>query len=437
MDQLTTDLLQSAASGSSTPAAWFATVFVAFMVVSYGLRLWLASRQIRHVAGHRDEVPAQFCERIAVSAHHKAADYTIAKVRLGMVDALISALVLIGLTLFGGIQWINQSLVQHLGGGMVYELALVFAVIAVGSIVDLPLGWYRQFRLEERFGFNRMTLRLWWLDMAKGAVVGALIGLPLLGAVLWLMHEAGVYWWFWAWTLFVGFNFLLLVLYPTVIAPLFNKFTPLAEGALKDRIEALLARCGFRAAGLFVMDGSKRSAHGNAYFTGLGAAKRIVFFDTLITRLADTEVEAVLAHELGHFKLRHIWRRIVLQFAMSLGFFALLGWLATRAWFYQGLGVMPSLTAANDALALVLFGLTVPVFTFVFAPIGSWMSRRHEYQADAFAARHSDARALVEALVKLYEDNASTLTPDPVYSAFYDSHPSAALRVARLQSLPT
>ncbi len=427
------NLLSTMPAGPSSAAPlYFAAIFLTFVVVSYAVRMWLAARQIRYVVAHRDAVPAQFAQAISADAHRKAADYTVAKVRLGMVDALLGVVVLLGFTVLGGVDLIHRTLVTTLGPGFLTQLALVVAVMIVGAVIDLPLGWYRQFRLEERFGFNRMTLKLWLVDMIKGAIIGAIIGLPLLAAVLWLMARAGSLWWLWAWGLFVAFNFLVMILFPTVIAPWFNKFVPLEEGALKARIEALLARCGFRSSGLFVMDGSKRSSHGNAYFTGFGAAKRIVFFDTLITRLAEGEVEAVLAHELGHFKRRHIWKRMGVTFALSLGFFALLGWLATQPWFYQGLGVSPSLIAANDALALVLFMLALPVFTFLFAPIGSWASRKHEFEADAFAAEQTDARDLVSALVKLYQDNAATLTPDPVYSAFYDSHPPAAVRVAHL-----
>ena len=415
-------------------ATTFALLFVVMLVATHALRLWLASRQVRHVARHRDAVPAQFAARIALDAHRKAADYTVAKTHLGMVDALLGAVVLLGFTLLGGLDALSRWLVVALDGGFVYQLALVAAVAAIGGLLDLPLGWYRQFRLEARFGFNRMTLRTWLADIVKGMMLGAVIGLPLLAAVLWLMGRAGPGWWWWAWALFVGFQFLILVLYPTVLAPWFNKFTPLEEGVLKDRIEALLGRCGFRADGLFVMDGSRRSAHGNAYFTGLGAAKRIVFFDTLIERLTAGEIEAVLAHELGHYKHRHVWKRMAWSIAMSLVFFALLGWLARQAWFYQGLGVTPALAAPNDALALVLFMLVLPVFTFLFAPVGAWVSRRHEFEADAYAVAQTNAASLTGALVKLYQDNAATLTPDPLHSAFYDTHPPAALRVARVEA---
>nr|WP_235839908.1 M48 family metallopeptidase [Derxia lacustris] len=404
-------------------------------MASFGLRQWLALRQIRHVARHADAVPALFADRLPLDAHRKAAAYTVARVRLGMLDGLIGALLLLGLTLFGGIGALHLWLLDWLGTGLGQQLALVGAVLALGSAVDLPLAWYRQFRLEQRFGFNRMTLGLWLADLVKATALGLVLGAPLLAALLWLMNAAGERWWLWAWALWSGFNLLLLVIFPTVIAPLFNKFVPLDNEALKTRIEALMARCGFASKGLFVMDGSKRSSHGNAYFTGFGRARRIVFFDTLIERLAPVEVEAVLAHELGHFKLRHVTRRMLSGFAISFGVFALLGWLAQKSWFYLGLGVTPMLDSSNAALALLLFFLAMPVFGFAFGPVGSWLSRRDEFAADAFAARQSDAHALISALVKLYEDNASTLTPDPLYSAWHDSHPPAPLRIARLAAL--
>jgi STE24 endopeptidase len=313
---------------------------------------------------------------------------------------------------------------------MTFQLALLVAFAAVSGVLDLPFDYYRQFVLEQRFGFNKMTLALWLADMVKGALLGAVIGLPLIWVVLTLMQKTGALWWLYAWLVWSGFQLLMMVLYPTVIAPLFNKFTPLDDDSLKGRIEALMQRVGFASKGLFVMDGSKRSAHGNAYFSGFGANKRIVFFDTLLTRLAPQEIEAVLAHELGHFKLRHIIKRIALMFAVSLGFLALLGYLKTQVWFYQGLGVDPAF--ASDAMALILFMLVLPVFTFVLSPLTSISSRKHEFEADAFAATHTDARDLVAALVKMYEDNASTLTPDPLHSAFYDSHPPASVRIRQL-----
>jgi STE24 endopeptidase len=412
----------------------FTYLFVAALALSVAIRFWLATRQIRHVASHRDRVPADFAQRIPIAAHQRAADYTIARVRLGMIESVVGSAVLVAFTLLGGLQWLHGQLSSALAGWpFARQIAFVVCVALAGAIVDLPLAWYRQFRLEQRFGFNRMTPGLWIADLAKGTAVTALLGIPLLAAVLWLMQRAGESWWLWAWLVWVAFNLCVLVLYPTVIAPLFNKFEPLAEGPVRSRVEALLARCGFASRGVFVMDGSRRSAHGNAYFTGLGKSKRIVFFDTLLQRLTAEEVEAVLAHELGHFKRRHILKRIALSFALSLAGLWLLGWLAGRPWFYQGLGV--TVGADREAVALVLFFLALPVFTFVLQPIASLASRRHEFEADAYAAQQSRPQELVSALVKLYEDNASTLTPDPVHSAFYDSHPPASQRIGRLNRL--
>jgi STE24 endopeptidase len=411
----------------------FSVLFVVFLLLTLGLRYWLAGRHIRHVLRHRAQVPAEFAEKIPLSAHQKAADYTVAKTRFGLAGALWNTLVLTGFTLLGGLQALSTALLQATGPGMVHQILLVVAFAVVSGALDLPFSYYRQFVLEERFGFNKMTLRLWVVDAVKGALVGAVIGLPLLWVVLTLMDRTGALWWLYAWLVWSGFQLLMMVLYPTVIAPLFNKFTPLTDDKLKDRIEGLMTRVGFAAKGLFVMDGSKRSAHGNAYFSGFGANKRIVFFDTLLSRLAPAEIEAVLAHELGHFKLKHIVKRIAVLFALSLAFLALLGWLKTQVWFYTGLGVMPLLGQSNDAMALLLFSLVLPVFTFPFSPLTSITSRKHEFEADAFAASHSDARDLVSALVKMYEDNASTLTPDPIHSAFYDSHPPASVRIRQLR----
>jgi STE24 endopeptidase len=411
----------------------FSLLFIVFFVLTLILRFWLAGRQLRHVLAHRASVPAEFAEKISLDAHQKAADYTVAKTRFGMVSLLFSSTVLIGFTLLGGLQWLSQTLFALTGAGMVFQLALLVAFMAVSGLLDLPFDYYRQFVLEQRFGFNKMSVKLWLADMAKGVLLGAAIGLPLIWVVLTLMERAGPLWWFYAWLVWSGFQLLLMVLYPTVLAPLFNKFTPLADDSLKARIEGLMQRVGFASKGLFVMDGSKRSAHGNAYFSGFGANKRIVFFDTLLARLAPQEIEAVLAHELGHFKLRHIVKRIVVMFAISLGFLALLGYLKEQVWFYTGLGVDPILGASNDAMALILFMLVLPVFTFLLSPLTSISSRKHEFEADAFAATHTDARDLVSALVKMYEDNASTLTPDPLHSAFYDSHPPATVRIAQLK----
>jgi STE24 endopeptidase len=410
----------------------FSVLFVTFFVLTLALRFWLASRHIRHVARHRAQVPAEFAAKIPLAAHQKAADYTVAKTRLGLVTLLSGGVVLIGFTLLGGLQALSGALLHLTGPGMLHQMALVVAFAVISGALDLPFEYYRQFVLEQRYGFNKMTVGLWLADMAKGALVGAVVGLPLLWVVLALMDKTGALWWLYAWLVWSGFQLLMMVLYPTLIAPLFNKFTPLADDSLKSRIEGLMARAGFASKGLFVMDGSKRSAHGNAYFSGFGANKRIVFFDTLLARLAPQEIEAVLAHELGHFKLRHIVKRITLMFALSLGFLALLGYLKGQAWFYTGLGVAPSMGASNDGMALILFVLVLPIFTFVLSPLSSITSRKHEFEADAFAARHTDSRDLVSALVKMYEDNASTLTPDPLHSAFYDSHPPASVRIRHL-----
>lgn len=417
----------------------FTAVFLLALTLSVCAKLWLAARQTRHVQRHRGAVPERFAERVTLPAHQKAADYTIAKTRLGVLEMLAGKAFLIVLTLLGGLQWLQTTLRGQLGDSLAplwLQVALVLVVVLISSLLDLPFSFYRQFKLEARFGFNTMTLKLFLADLLKGTLIGALLGIPLLAAVLALMSAAGQWWWLYAWLVWVGFNLLVLVLYPTVIAPLFNKFEPLTDVELKSRIDALLARCGFTAKGVFVMDGSKRSAHGNAYFTGFGAAKRIVFFDTLLARLTPAEIEAVLAHELGHFKKKHIAKRIAWSFALSLAGLALLGWLAQQTWFYIGLGVEPALAGGNGGLALILFMFVLPLFTFPLAPLASRASRKHEYEADAFAAQQADPGDLVRALVKLYQDNAATLTPDPLHSVFYDSHPPAALRIGRLDALP-
>ncbi|HCE07535.1 MAG TPA: peptidase M48 [Oxalobacteraceae bacterium] len=410
----------------------FSVLFIGFLILTVALRFWLASRHIRHVLAHRSAVPSQFAEKVSLAAHQKAADYTVAKTKSGLLTLLVSTAVLIGFTLFGGLQWLSTTMVHFTGRGMGYQIALLVAFVLISGAIDLPFEYYRQFVLEQRFGFNKMTRGLFFADMAKGILLGAAIGLPLIWVILTLMEKSGGLWWFYAWLVWSGFQLLMLVLYPSVIAPLFNKFTPLTDDSLRSRIEKLMQRVGFASKGLFVMDGSKRSAHGNAYFSGFGAAKRIVFFDTLLARLAPQEIEAVLAHELGHFKLKHIVKRIAVMFGISLAFLALLGYLKTQVWFYTGLGVEPMLLASNDAMALILFALVLPVFTFLFSPLNSVTSRKHEFEADAFAAKYTDAQDLVSALVKLYEDNASTLTPDPVHSAFYDSHPPATVRINKL-----
>jgi len=415
----------------SASLLWSA-VFCLLLAAGLLTRLWLAGRQMRHVAQHRAAVPAAFAERIGLAAHQKAADYTIAKTRLGLLEGSLGAAILIGWTLLGGLHALNQALTLWLGPGLVQQLALLAAFMAIGALLELPLSWYRSFRLEQHYGFNRLTPRLWLADGLKGVLIGAALGLPLAALLLWLMDRAGSTWWLWTWGVWMGFNLLLLLLYPTLIAPLFNRFEPLQDPALKTRIEALLTRCGFQAKGLFVMDGSKRSAHANAYFTGFGPAKRVVFFDTLLQQLAPGEIDAVLAHELGHFKRRHILQRLALLAGLSLAAFALLGWLAQQLWFYTGLGVIPSLTQPNSALALILFLSVLPLLGFFVTPLLSAWSRRHEFEADAFAAEHADRRDLASALLKLYQDNASTLTPDPLYVRFYYSHPPAGQRLERL-----
>lgn len=412
----------------------FTLLFAAAILAMVGTKLWLATRQIRFVAAHRGAVPAQFRDTIPLTAHQRAADYTVARTRLTMLQIVASAVLLIALTLFGGVGAIDHALRGWLGGGYGQQILLIAAVLLITSAVEIPFDYVRQFGIEGRFGFNRMTRKLFFADLARNTAVGALLGLPLLFVVLWLMNRAGPLWWLWTWIVWVAFQMLVLVLYPSFIAPLFNKFEPLGDEALRTRIEGLMKRCGFAAKGLFVMDGSRRSAHGNAYFTGFGAAKRIVFFDTLLARLSGSEIEAVLAHELGHFKRRHIVKRMLVTFVLSLALLALLGWLAGRTWFYTGLGALPSMAGSNAGLALTLFFLAVPVFLFFVTPLSSMSSRKHEFEADAFAASQTDRQDLVNALVKLYEDNASTLTPDPVYTAFYYSHPPASQRIDRLLS---
>lgn len=415
------------------PAAQLlAQLLLAAILLTTGLRLWLATRHLRHVQSHAGAVPQAFSGAIPLDAHRKAADYTAARVRLGRINVAVDALLLAVFTLGGGLQWLyDVAALAFAPGGYAHGLALFALVSLVSGAVDLPFSVYRVFAIEQRFGFNKMTPALFVADLVKGMVIAAAIGAPLLLLVLWLMDAMGGLWWLWVWAVWLAFNVLAMVLYPTLIAPLFNKFSPLDDAGLKARIEALLARCGFRSSGLFVMDGSKRSSHGNAYFTGFGAAKRIVFFDTLIARLAPTEIEAVLAHELGHYKHRHIVKRIALLAAASLALLALLGWLIGEPWFYAGLGMQ----AQGTAPALILFSLVLPVFLFPLSPVTSWISRSAEFEADAYAAKQTNAGDLISALVKLYRDNAATLTPDPLYSTFYDSHPPAALRVARLRLL--
>ena len=408
----------------------FTVVFLAALALSTGLRLWLDLRHLRHVRAHREQVPADFFGRIELVDHRKAADYTAAKVRIGLAEIVVDALVLLALTLGGVLGWIDQALRDGLGSGYLHGLALFACAGLLGFVIGLPASLYRTFGIEARFGFNKLTVPLWLADLAKGAALTVLIGGPLLLAVLWLMDAMGKNWWFYVWLVWLATNLLILFLYPTVIAPLFNKFTPLEDAALKQRIEALLARCGFASSGLFVMDGSKRSAHGNAYFTGFGRSKRIVFFDTLLEKLAPQEIEAVLAHELGHFRHRHVIKRIALSAALSLAFLWLLGQIIDQPWFFDGLKV----GAGGTAMGLLLFSMVLPVFLFPLAPLTSSLSRKHEFEADAYAAQQTAAGDLITALVKLYRDNAATLTPDPLHSLFHDSHPPASQRIARLHS---
>jgi STE24 endopeptidase len=412
-------------------------VFAAAIAVSFCLKTWLAWRQMRHVAVHRGAVPAAFAGTVSLEAHQKAADYTLARGRFGLIGLAVGSAVLLVWTLLGGLDTLNEFLreaVQPRWGSMAYQLALLGAVAAIGSVIEFPLDAWSTFRIEQRFGFNRMTWKLYLIDAVKGALVGVAIGAPIAALVLWIMGAAGAWWWLWAWAAWVGFQLLMLVLYPTMIAPIFNKFSPLPDESLAQRVSALMARCGFRAKGLFVMDGSKRSAHSNAYFTGLGASKRVVFFDTLLARLSPDELEAVLAHELGHFKLKHVPKRMFGMFALSLAALALLGWLAQQQWFYTGLGVAPNIGGVpNDALALLLLIFALPPFAFLVTPLMAALSRKHEFEADAYACAQASGRDLAQALVKLHEDNAGTLTPDPLYARFYYSHPPAAERLAALK----
>jgi len=410
----------------------FATLFLAALVTATGLRLWLASRHVRHIQANRGMVPAAFSNDIELAAHQKAADYSSAKTRLNMKAMAFDAAVLLILTFGGGLQAIDNLAASFFTTGILRGVAFVAMLTIALSVIELPFDLYRTFGIESRFGFNKMTLGMFFGDLAKHAAVGAILGLPLLFAVLWLMAGMGELWWLYVWLVAVVFMLFVQFIAPSVIAPLFNKFVPMQDGEMKTRIENLIARCGFTSSGLFVMDGSKRSSHGNAYFTGFGKSKRIVFFDTLLSRLDIAEIEAVLAHELGHFRMRHVIKRLVLMAVFALVFFFLLGLLKNQAWFYQGLNVG---YPATDAMTLTLFFMVMPVFSFLLQPLLAMYSRKHEFEADQYAAKFTPARDLVHALVKLYKDNASTLTPDPLHSAYYDSHPPAAIRIARLEQL--
>ena len=427
-----TELFTSASASLTTTL-----VFALALSVSLMLKFWLATRQIRHVATNRNVVPTAFAAKVTLHAHQKAADYTVTKVRFGLIELAWGAAIALCWTLLGGLWLLNQLLVDWMGTGVAQQVALLAAFIAINGLLDLPFTLYQTFVIEERFGFNKTSFALWLQDFGKSLVLGAVIGLPLVALVVWMMGATGPWWWLWVWGVWMGFNLLMLLVYPTWIAPLFNKFQPLKDPDIQARVTQLMARCGFQSKGFYVMDGSKRSAHANAYFTGFGASKRVVFYDTLLAQLAPSEVDAVLAHELGHFKHRHVIKRMVVMFGISLLGFFVLGWVSHQAWFFTGLGVAPNLNGANDALALLLFMLVLPLMGTFMGPLMAQMSRRDEFEADAYAVQQTSGTALSSALLRLFEDNASTLTPDPIYVKFYYSHPPATERLARLQTPAT
>ena len=419
----------------------FTIIFLLTLVSAVSIRVWLATRHIRYVHTHRNSVPENFSSQISLDAHQKAADYTCAKTRLNYANICLDTLLLLILTLGGGLNALNSFWSNWFSAPLLQGMIFILGTVLLMGLVEIPINYYRTFVIEKKFGFNKMTHSMFFVDLIKQGLLGILLGLPLLFGALWLMEKTGANWWLYVWLMWVGFNLIILSVYPTWIAPLFNKFTPLEDASLKARIEQLMQKCGFKSSGLFVMDGSRRSSHGNAYFTGFGKNKRIVFFDTLLSHLNPPEIEAVLAHELGHFKRNHVIKRILLTFTMSLVFLWLLGYLMNQDWFYQGLGVFSSnealanISSHSTAMALLLFFLVMPTFTFLFQPLSSLYSRKHEFEADAYAVEKASANDLIQALVKLYQDNAATLTPDPLHSAFYDSHPPASVRIARLQNL--
>ena len=409
----------------------FTTVFLSFLAASVLVRLWLSQRQISHIQAHHDNVPAAFADRISLEDHRRAADYSCSNLRVGRIMLGWETLLLLLWTLGGGINLVDQWL-----GGLGYPalitgIGVIFTLTLISSVLDLPFSLYHTFVIEERFGFNKTTLSTWFVDMLKTTLLVVLLGVPLLAAILWLMNQAGEYWWVYAWLLWMGFSLTMIWAYPAFIAPLFNKFSQLDNSSLRTRIEDLLNRCGFQSRGVYVVDGSRRSSHGNAYFTGFGKNKRIVFYDTLLESLSEDEVEAVLAHELGHFKRKHITKSLLLSAVISAIGFALLAWLMRSEWFYSSLGVETVSTHA----ALMLFMMIMPAFTYFISPLFSAMSRKHEFEADEFAHSNSDYKALISALVNMYRDNASTLTPDPLHSMFYDSHPPASIRINHLENI--
>ena len=410
----------------------FAVALLSTLLIKY----WLLTRQNRHVSVNREEVPQDFKQTISLQEHQKAADYTLAKSRVALWDLALETVLLLAWTLLGGLNLLNQLLIDAVGSGLTQEVLLMVSFTVIGAVVNLPLSWYQTFVIESQFGFNKSTLKLWLSDLLKASLLGALIGIPLLTLILWVMQSGGAYWWVEAWAILVGFQLLMIWIAPNYLIPLFNKFTPLEDESLKTRITQLMDRSGFKAKGFFVMDGSKRSAHSNAFFTGIGSSKRVVFFDTLLEQLSADEMEAVLAHELGHFKHKHIIKMMFINFLTTLIGFAALGWVMQQSWFYTGLGVTPNLGlgefSSNNALAILLFTMVVPLLSFLISPISSARSRKQEFEADAYAAEHSDAGALKNALIKLYQDNASTLTPDPWFVRFYYSHPPASERLSRM-----
>ncbi|MBD3610655.1 MAG: M48 family metallopeptidase [Gammaproteobacteria bacterium] len=406
----------------------FTTIFISVLALSFVTQMWLSRRQSQHVLTHRKQVPSAFRQSVSLDDHQKAADYTLAQGRLGHIELIYGTLLLLAWTLGGGLAWLDNIWSSYQWSTIQTGIVFLISVSLIMSILDLPFTIYRTFVLEQRFGFNRTTVKTFVSDLVKGAIIMLVIGIPFTWLVLWLMDSMGELWWLYVWLAYMALSLTMLWLYPAVIAPLFNKFTPLADDVLKQRIEALLSRCGFSSQGIFVMDGSRRSSHGNAYFTGIGKNKRIVFFDTLTDSLKHDEVEAVLAHELGHFKRQHVKKRIALMAFMTFVSLAILGWLIQKPWFYTALGA----TEASHHMALMLFMMVSPAFTFMLTPIMSFYSRKHEFEADDFAAENSNAHDLITALVKMYQENAKTLTPDPVYSAFYDSHPPAPIRIQHL-----
>lgn len=409
----------------------FTQIFVAVIVISLAVRVWLGLRHIRHIQQHRAQVPAAFSQTISLEAHQRAADYTTAKVKLRLSETVMESLILLALTLGGVLQLLDQAWQQWLPDHEIIRGALVIcSAMLISGAATLPFDYIQTFKVDEKFGFNKMSRSMFFSDLVKHTVVGLMLGGPILFVALWLMQGAGDLWWLYLWLIWSAFNLFMLAVYPIWIAPLFNKFTPMQDQSLKARIEALLQKCGFASQGLFVMDGSTRSGHGNAYFTGFGKNKRVVFFDTLLEKLSADEIEAVLAHELGHFKHQHVIKRIIMMFGLSLLGLALLGYLIKQEWFFTGLGI----SAPSNHMALLLFVLVSPVFMFILRPVMAAYSRTNEFEADHYAAQQCRPQFLIDALVKLYRDNASTLTPDPLHSAFYDSHPPASLRIAKLQT---